>query len=163
MPKAKKKQKQHPVQFGARDITGNIALAFLAVGLCLAAYNLSLTVRQSGSFEGLQDSLSLLETNYSAVLTTAEPQPVAKPMPAVLFSVVKFREGEEASLRMHLVGPLIARSLDVGPELSAVLFERKNAGSRDVLVREFRADGTEASYLWPSTHADANGFWVPQE
>jgi len=107
----------------------------------------------------LEESRQILQSNYDDLLSLTEQKADARPMPPVLWSVVKFRSDEQESLRLHLVGPMLAYSMTSGPALSAVLIERKNASSKDVLVREFFNDGTEDSYFWPTKHASKDGFW----
>ena len=140
----------------------------LLLGLVLSAYNLSLMTSAAGRADGLDAALSQSQRNYAdrrlpppAAPAMMEAQRCEPPAAPVLFSVVKYREGEEATLRSDLVAPLMAYYAgQQDPKLVALLVERKNASSRDVNVRLFMSDGSEASYLWPSTHSQ-DGVWVP--
>lgn len=137
----------------------------LIVGLALSAYNLSLMTSAWGRAEGLDDALTQSQRNYVARRPAPAPAaPVCEaPKPSVLFSVVRYRDGEEAALRANLADPLLAYyGSGSRTPLQAVLIERKNAASRDVNVRLFFADGTETTYLWPSTHAK-DGVWTPPD
>lgn len=153
------KKQQNPVPKTAPMIA-------LLIGLVLSAYNLSLMTSASGRATGLDAALTQSQRNYAERRVT--PLPPAPPAPAcpmqrppTLFSVVKYREGEEASLRMNLVAPLM-QYYEGRSGLLALLIERKNASSKDVNVRLFFADGTETSYLWPSTHS-TDGVWTQPE
>ena len=139
----------------------------LLIGLVLSAYNLSLMTSASGRATGLDAALTQAQQNYAerrVTPTPPPPPPAACPQqrPPALFAVVKFREGEEASLRANLVAPLMQYYEGRQPALLALLIERKNASSRDVNVRMFFSDGTETSYLWPSTHS-SGGVWTQPE
>ena len=143
----------------------------LLIGLVLSAYNLSLMTSTSGRADGLDDALEQSQLNYRDRGSAPAPKPPTPepaqrcepPRPPVLFSVVKYREGEEASLQANLVAPLMSYYAGAGQStLSAVLIERKNASSRDVNVRLFFVDGTETSYLWPSTNSK-DGVWTPPD
>jgi len=144
-------------------------LAALLIGLALSAYNLALMTSAKGNLDGMTRSFSQVQDNYAM---RRSPMPVVKPVqeapkceepkPPVVFSVVKFREGEEALLRANLAEPLAAFYAESRwpVAVSAVLIERKNASSKDVSVRIFFADGVEGTFLWPSTNAE-NGMWTP--
>jgi hypothetical protein len=121
----------------------------------------------TGRADGMGAAFADSQRNYAdrrvQPAPPAPPAPTcAEPAPPVLYSVVKYREGEEATLRANLAEPLLAYYAGKQPSLSAVLIERKNASSKDVNVRLFFADGTETSYLWPSTHSQ-DGMWTPPE
>lgn len=146
----------------ASTVTSTLALGVLLAGLMLSAYNLSLVVGQSGTLSGLQSSWEDLRNNYASVGTAKDLTP-ERPLPPVLWSVVKFRDGEREELQLRLVGPFLSYAVASGPEVEALLIERKNPSSRDVSARVFMKDGTETSYLWPSTHADKDGFWIAEE
>lgn len=143
-----------------------LLVVMLLLGLTLSAINLALMTANVGTLTGLRESFSDLQSNYAMRRIAPQPAPVpAQVMPQVpvIFSVVKYRDAEEAAtLRMDLATPIVefyTESPWPAP-LTALLIERKNAGSRDVNVRIFFGDGTETSYLWPSTNA-IDGKWVP--
>lgn len=144
-------------------------MAALLIGLALSAYNLSLMTTTKGSLNGMTGAFSQFQQNYAmrrtpapAVKPVQEAPKCEEPQPPVVFSIVKFREGEEAMLRTNLAEPLSAYYAEARwpVALSAALVERKNASSRDVNVRLFFADGTESSFLWPATNSK-DGWWTP--
>lgn len=147
----------------AHESARRILLALLLLCLGLSCVTLALMITNVGTLDGLRGAFAELQVNYA---TRREAPPIAKepvaPAPPVLFSVVRFREGEEARIRMDLIEPLLAHyaRTPFPSALAAMLIERRNPGSRDVRVRLFFGDGTETSYLWPSTHAE-DGKWVP--
>jgi hypothetical protein len=143
-----------------------LPIVALLVGLALSVYNLSLMTTQAGTLSGVSQSFQELQANYAS-RTTPQPRPpseraVETPAPPVVFSVVMFRDGEEASLRTNLAEPLAAfyQEMRSPAALSAALIERKNASSKDVSVRLFFADGKERAFLWPSSNSQ-DGRWVP--
>lgn len=143
-----------------------LLIVMLLLGLTLSAINLALMTANVGTLTGLRESFSDLQSNYATRRIAPQPIPVpAQVMPQVpvIFSVVKYRDAEEAaSLRMDLATPIVefyGESPWPAP-LTALLIERKNAGSRDVNVRIFFGDGSETSYLWPSTNS-VDGKWLP--
>ena len=142
----------------------------LLIGLALSVFNLWLMTSQAGTLSGVTESFDVLQKNYAQ--RTTSPQKSAPPdamvkkeaetKPVVMFSVVKFRDGEEGALRSALTEPLTAFYAEARwpVPLTAVLVERKNASSKDVNVRLFFSDGSEQAYLWPSKNSDG-GKWVP--
>jgi hypothetical protein len=143
-----------------------LLIVMLLLGLTLSAINLALMTANVGTLTGLREAFADLQANYASRRIASQPVPTPEPpmpQPPVIFSVVKYRDAsEEARLRMDLAG-LIVEYYGESPwpaPLTALLIERKNAGSRDVNVRIFFGDGSETSYLWPSTNA-VDGKWVP--
>lgn len=144
-----------------------LLIVMLLLGLTLSAINLALMTANVGTLTGLREAFFELQGNYASRRTMPEPQPepepVVLPQAPVIFSVVRYRDaGEEAMLRMNLAAPIVefyGESPWPAP-LTALLIERKNAGSRDVNVRIFFGDGSETAYLWPSTNA-VGEKWVP--
>jgi hypothetical protein len=149
-------------------------VAWLVLFLCFTLATLSIC-----SFKNMRSATSAMaETIHSLRLQRAhqrvllsiaqepKPEPAAqKPMPKILTSVVKFREGELEQVQQKLIIPLLAFNggqPEANP-LSALLIERKIASSKDLNVRLFFEDGTEASYLWPSTHSKDGVWTAPQE
>ncbi len=98
---------------------------------------------------------------HAAEEAAVAPAPV-RPIPPVLTSVVKFRDGELESMQANLINPMMDfyATEPLSHALTAVLVERKNASSQDVNVRLFFANGEELAYLWPSTHSK-DGVWTP--
>lgn len=146
-----------------------LPLIALLVGLALSVYNLSLMTTQSGRLVGVTQSFEGLQRNYAERRTQAPapaPEPPAlppeEPAPPVVFSVVRYRAGEEAALRANLAEPLAAfyREMRAPSPLAAALIERRNASSRDVNVRLFFTDGSEHAFLWPAADAQ-DGKWIP--
>lgn len=146
-----------------------LPLVVLLAGLALSAYNLSLMTSKTGALVGVTQSYEGLQRNYGVPRVPApapqpqvrfEPQP--EPAPPVVFSVARYREGEDAALRANLAEPLAAfyQEMRAPSPLAAALIERKNPSSKDVNVRLFFADGTERAFLWPSTNAQ-DGKWIP--
>lgn len=143
-----------------RDVSASFSMIILLVGLGLSALNLWYMTDRSGTLAGALQSLQSLQMNYGQRHAPAK-EPVVEapaPQPLVVWSVAKYRVGEEATLQMNLVVPLLMHYSTMGDAPKAVLVERKNPSSKDVNVRLFMADGTETSYLWPSTHA-VDGVW----
>jgi hypothetical protein len=129
-------------------------------GLALGIYNITMSFALRQQAAALQQaSLSGLASEPWRYIARSSDA-IQKPVPPVVWSVVKFRPGEQESLQSNLVGPLLADSLSNGPEYSTVLIERKVASSKQVTVRLFLKDGTEQSYLWPLTHASKEGTWT---
>lgn len=147
-----------------RIVTRNTTIVLLLAGLMLAAGNLALMTSKTGTLSGLSESWTDLQENYAMpreMPSFEEPEPVKDPAPIVLASVVSYRDGEESMLSEMLVAPVLSYyDMVDGPKLKALLIERKNAGSKDVNLRLFFADGKEVAYLWPSTHSK-DGHWVP--
>jgi len=147
-----------------RIVTRNTTVVLLLAGLMLAAGNLALMTSKTGTLSGLSESWTGLQENYAMpriMPSFEEPVVERDPAPVVLASVVSYRDGEESMLSEMLVAPVLAYyDLVDGPELKALLIERKNAASKDVNLRLFFADGKEIAYLWPSTHSE-DGHWVP--
>ncbi len=147
-----------------KDVSASFSMMVLLVGLGLSALNLWYMTDRSGSLAGALSSLQSLQMNYGRRMSPVQEPAVETPaaaQPLVMWSVAKYRPGEEATLQMNLVVPLLMHYAPMGETLKAVLVERKNPASRDVNVRLFMADGTESSYLWPSTHAE-NGVWTAE-
>lgn len=145
-----------------------LALVALLTVLALSAVNFWLMALQANMLFEVNDSFQRLQRNYARMSETVAPPPekAAKserePLPALLFSIAGDRGGEETSLRARLAEPLVAFYAETRwpVPLAAALVERRNPSSRDVNVRLFFSDGSEQSYLWPSTHAK-DGKWVP--
>lgn len=158
-PRAPAKKIQEPI------VNKATLLTLLFLGLALAAYNLALMTTTAGDLSGLTQSWETLQMNYAtprnAYVPVEKPVVATEPTPVILASVVKYREGEEALLQQDLIAPIISYDeVTAGPRLKAMLIERKNASSKDVSVRLFYVDGTESSYLWPSSNS-SNGRWTP--
>lgn len=144
-----------------------LVVGMLLLGLTLSAVNLALMTANVGTLTGLRESFANLQGNYASRRNA--PQPLPSPEPAaisqasVIFSVIRYNdENEQTRLRMDLAAP-IAEFYAESPwpaALTALLIERKNAGSRDVNVRLFFGDGSETSFLWPSTNS-SDGKWLP--
>lgn len=143
-----------------KDVSTSFSMLMLLVGLGLSALNLWYMTDRSGSLAGALSSLQSLQMNYGQRHAPAKEPAVEAPVPQpiVVWSVAKYRDGEETMLQTNLVVPLLMHYAPMGGTLKAVLVERKNPSSKDVNVRLFMADGTETSYLWPSTHAEG-GDW----
>lgn len=144
-----------------------LSFVLAVISICTFKQMRRATYEMSGSIHALQLQLAH-ERNLLNTATTAKPeQPAAeeKPSPKVLTSVVKFRDGEQEALQHNLLVPLLSY-YEAEPQpspLSAVLVERKLAASKEVNVRLFFADGSETSYLWPSTHSNKDGLWIPSK
>jgi hypothetical protein len=143
-----------------------LLLAFMFLAFMTATVNSIVRLSQAVGdmridIAGLRQMIATENASLAAGQKAAAEVP-AKPLPPVLFSVVRFGAGEQATLDSDLVGPLLSyyAAATEGSPLSAVLIERKNVASHDVNVRLFFADGTETDYLWPSTHSSA-GIWTP--
>ncbi|HSD11946.1 MAG TPA: hypothetical protein VLC10_00160 [Patescibacteria group bacterium] len=145
-----------------------LPLIALLVGLALSVYNLSLMTSKTGALAGVSSSFADLQRNYASrrvAPPTPQPAPARvqeEPAPPVVFAVVRYRDGEEATLRANLAEPLAAfyQEMREPSPLAAALVERKNAASKDVNVRLFFKDGSERTFLWPSSNAQ-DGKWVP--
>lgn len=143
-----------------------LLVGMLLLGLTLAAINLALMTANVGTLTGLRESFADLRSNYASRRFAPQPAPAPEqvvPQAPVIFSVVKYHDaGEEARLRMDLAAPIVEfyGESQWPTQITALLIERKNPSSRDVNVRIFFGDGTETSYLWPSTRS-AEGKWVP--
>lgn len=151
-----------------KDVSSSFAMIVLLVGLGLSALNLWYMTDRSGTLAGVLSSMQSLQANYGSRLAPppSPPKPEIEPVarqPVVLWSVAKYRDGEEASLQLRLVVPLLVHYSSAENAPKAVLIERKNPGSKDVNVRLFFTDGSETSYLWPSTHSNQDGVWTIEE
>ena len=142
-------------------MVGVMAGIITLIALGIASYNITLAYDLRKTSESLYDG-AILSRDITAPRPAIRKPVVTKQDMPVLWSTVTLREGERESLEANLVAPLLADAKETNAPWVAMMVERKNAASRVVNVRLWDKDGAETSYLWPTTHADENGMWIPE-
>jgi hypothetical protein len=151
-----------------------LTLAVLVGCLALSAVALYGTINAASESTALEESRNLLLDNYSraierqaadmnavrrAAAEKEKPPPPARP--PILWSVVQFREGEQAAIESNLAGPLLDWQLSRDLKPTAVLIERRQPTSINVSARLFLEDGTENQFYWPESGSVMEGLWLP--
>ncbi len=168
-----KKVAQKKVTASAVDIHTHrpnyMTIAVLVGCLMLSIINLYSIIDATSYATAMEESRNLMLDNFSrAVESQSEAMSLVKDLekpiksaPTVLWSVVKFDDGEKEAIQSNLIEPLLTWQTLAGPKPTVILIERRYPSSVNVVARLFLEDGREFGLMWPESGAAIDGIWLP--